>query len=368
MTGSDVKIESRRRVADQAALWLLTLESEVLSTAQRTEFVDWLRASPLHISELLRVCQVQRNLAAWKGWHQMAPLDPTQSAQVVTVLRSSLGSAPSESPRGSEPSKASRRRPRLGWPLAAGIAAVCLFGVLVLTRPDQTVFRTQLGERREMTLVDGSVVDLAPASELVVRYQSRERLVALNHGEALFHVAKNPSRPFIVQADLTRVRAVGTVFNVEHGDQGVSVTVVEGRVAVSQQTTHHTGNPTAGPDPTTLSLGADEQVSISPAGRATAVRKVRSEAEVGWANGQLVFENETVVEITRRFNLYNRTQIQVLDSALAAQRVSGMFRASDPESFVAFVRLVTGAKVSRRDSNHITLESLPQSNGDTAHQ
>ena len=118
-----------------------------------------------------------------------------------------------------------------------------------------------------MTLADGSVVDLAPESELVVRYRSRERLIALNHGEALFHVAKNPGRPFIVQAALTSVRAVGTVFNVERGDQGVSVTVVEGRVAVSQQMAPHAAHSTAESAASALSLGADEQVSISPAGR-----------------------------------------------------------------------------------------------------
>src|SRR5271163_2610875 len=83
---SDAQIESRRRIADQAALWLLTLQSEVLSEAQRAEFVDWLRASPLHISELLWACQVQRNLSAWKGWEQVEPLDDTPSDKVVRLI------------------------------------------------------------------------------------------------------------------------------------------------------------------------------------------------------------------------------------------------------------------------------------------
>jgi transmembrane sensor len=249
---------------------------------------------------------------------------------------------------------------------AGTIAAVCLLAVILFTWLGPTVLTTQLGERREMTLSDGSVVDLAPGSELVVRYHSHERLVALNHGEALFHVAGNPGRPFIVQAAMTRVRAVGTVFNVERGDRGVSVTVVEGRVAVSQQTAAQVANSSTESGANALSLGADEQVSISPAGRATPVRKVQSETEVGWASGQLVFENETIAEIARRFNLYNRTQIQVLDADLGAQRVSGMFRASDPGSFVAFVRLVTGAKVAQRDSEHLTLGSQSPNNGSAA--
>ena len=85
---SDAQIESRRRVADEAALWLLTLQSEVLSPAQRAEFVDWLRASPLHISELLWACQVQRNLATWKGWQHIAPLEGAPGDPVVRFLDS----------------------------------------------------------------------------------------------------------------------------------------------------------------------------------------------------------------------------------------------------------------------------------------
>ena len=354
---SDVQIENRRRAADQAALWLLTLQSEVLSRAQRAELIDWLRESPLHISEMLCACQLQRNLAAFKGWHDIARIDDAQPDKVIKLLESLEAVAPSGP---------ARHRLRKGLLLAASIAAVCLFGVLAFTRFDQTVLRTQLGERREMTLADGSVVDLAPESELVVRYRSRERLIALNHGEALFHVARNPGRPFIVQAALTSVRAVGTVFNVERGDQGVSVTVVEGRVAVSQQMAPHAAHSTAESAASALSLGADEQVSISPAGRATAVRKVRSEAEVSWASGQLVFEDTTVAEIAHRFNLYNRTQIQVLDADLAARRISGVFRASDPGSFVAFVRSVAGVPVAQPDSNHITLGSPAQGKGGTA--
>jgi transmembrane sensor len=354
---TDAQIESRRRIAEQAALWLLTLQSEVLSEAERAEFVDWLRASPLHISELLWACQVQRNLSAWKGWEQVERLDDTPSDKVVRLI---------ERLQAGRPHRPVRYGLRRGLLLAGTVAAACLLAVLLFTWLGPTVLTTQLGERREMTLADGSVVDLAPGSELVVRYHSHERLVALNHGEALFHVARSPSRPFIVQAAMTRVRAVGTVFNVERGDRGVSVTVVEGRVAVSQQTTAHTANSSTEAGATALSLGADEQVSISPAGRATPVRKVQSEAEVGWASGQLVFENETIAEIARRFNLYNRTQIQVLDAELGAQRISGMFRASDPGSFVAFVRLVTGAKVAQRDSEHITLGSQSQNNSGTA--
>jgi transmembrane sensor len=347
-----------RRIAERAAMWLLTVQSEQLSASQRADFIDWLRESPLHIAEMLRICRLQRALADFKGWDQIAPMDVGQPSAFVEFLESRNLAAPVGLPS---------HRVRYMMLMAASIAALGLLGILVFARFDQTVLRTQLGERREMTLGDGSVVDLAPDSEVVVRYRARERLIALNHGEALFHVARNPNRPFIVQAALTSVRAVGTVFNVGRDVHGVSITVVEGRVSVSQRSASNVADVPAESCAAALCLGADEQVSISPAGRATAVRKVRSDAAIGWAAGRLAFENETVAEIARRFNLYNRTQIQVLDAGLAGRRISGMFQASDPESFVAFVQAVAGAQVVQRDSNHIALGSPAQSSsGDTA--
>jgi transmembrane sensor len=353
---SDAHSENRRRTAEQAATWLLTLQSDQLSAAQHAEFIDWLRESPLHISEMLHACLLQRDLAAFTAWQQLAPLD-AQSPAVISMCASYEAPAPAVR---------WRQRARRVLALAASVATLSVLAVLAFRHFDQTVLRTQLGERREMTLADGSVVDLAPDSELLVHYRSHERLMVLNRGEALFHVARNPARPFIVQAALTRVRAVGTVFNVERGDQGVSITVVEGRVSVSQQSAPLTANTPADSCATALCLGADEQVSISPAGRATSVRKVPSEAAVGWTTGQLVFENQTIEEIAHRFNLYNQTQIQILDADLASRRISGMFRVSDPASFVAFVQSVAGAQVTQRDANHIALGSPARSNGGSA--
>src|SRR5262245_34477365 len=73
-------------LAEEAASWLLTLQYEELSAAQRAEFVDWLRQSPHHISEMLRVCQLQRDLARFKGWSKHpAPLK--QDVPISTVIQ-----------------------------------------------------------------------------------------------------------------------------------------------------------------------------------------------------------------------------------------------------------------------------------------
>src|SRR6202050_4851862 len=156
---SEAQFENRR-IAERAALWLLTVQSEQLSASRRADFIDWLRESPLHIAEMLRVCRLQRALADFKGWDQIAPMDGDQPTALVELFESRSLAAPVRLPS---------RRVRYVMLMAASVAALCLLGILVFARFDQTVLRTQLGERREMTLVDGSVVDLAPDSEGVVR-------------------------------------------------------------------------------------------------------------------------------------------------------------------------------------------------------
>jgi transmembrane sensor len=332
-------------LAEEAASWLLTLQSEELSAAQSAEFVDWLRQSPRHISEVLRICQLQRDLANFRGWSKSAL---AAEAKVTNVIQLVTARQTMRTPRRS-------RRPYKVALIAAGVAALCISGLLALTRQGQTEYRTSQGERHEMTLADGSVVRMAPQSDVVVRYRPHERLITLKRGEAQFHVAKNANRPFVVQAALTRVRAVGTVFNVEYGRQGVSVAVVEGRVAVSQRTTGSSAQSVSESEKPLLSLEASEEVSITPAGVASAVRRVRGQGEVAWASDRLTFENETVAEVIRRFNALNSVKVEIVDSGLAARRISGVFDAGDPQSFVAFIEAAANVQARQEDANHIIL-------------
>ena len=329
----------RLRAASEAARWLMLLQIGELSGEQRSEFIDWLRESPLHVAEMLHMCRQHRDLLAFTKWRQIAQVAaPAQDAMVVPFPMQHL-----EPPGRIE--KHRQRRPLL---IAAGVAMLALIGALLLVDAHQSAVRTQAGERREITLVDGSVVDLAPNSDLRVRFDLKQRFVSLERGEALFHVAKNPSRPFIVEAGDTRVRAVGTAFSVARKSTQVSVTVVEGRVTVSQTPSLvRRLRSTSSSGPAEVALGADQQVVFSPAQGAAPVQQVKGEVEIAWSNGYLLFDNESVGKIAERFNSYNRVQIRILDPELAKRKVSGMFKATDPESFAAFVESEIGPRVQR---------------------
>lgn len=350
----DTSEEHRAKAAGQAAQWLVAIQAEELSSQERAAFIDWLRESPLHVSEMLHACRLHRDLRAFRKWDEIAAASDQETGRVVNLPARQQARV---SQIGESAARGRSARRTVGIAVAAAAAAVC--AVIAAVSFGQTTLRTQLGERREVTLSDGSVVDLAPSSEVRVRYQVHARSVILDRGQALFHVAKNPGRPFTVEVWGARVRAVGTVFDVERTEQSVSVTVVEGRVTVTEQPDAPDSGAASSEESRNVSLGADEQIVISATGGLNTVHKVRGEMAIAWAAGQLIFDNESVAEIARRFNLYNRTQIVLLDQNLAARRISGQFRATDPESFVAFVQSAGGVYVERPSTERIVLGRAP---------
>src|ERR1700693_3781593 len=345
----DTTCELRPKAAEQAAQWLVCIQSGDMSSQERAEFIDWLRASPLHVSEMLHASRLHRDLIAFPNWHGVDAADDLDAGRVVSLLTRRQGRDSRDIGR-----EGGRRSPRTVG-IAACAAGVAAIAVIAFAWLAQSTFRTQIGERREVTLSDGSVVDLAPFSSIQVRYRTHSRSVLLERGQALFRVAKNPERPFTVEASGTRVRAVGTVFDVERTEQSVSVTVVEGRVTVTEQRDIRASRGATADTSTNVSLGADEQIVISSTGKMNAVHKVKGEVEIAWVAGQLIFDNESVAGIARRFNLYKRTQIVLSDQELAARKISGVFSATDPESFVAFVQSAGGVNVERPSADQIIL-------------
>jgi transmembrane sensor len=204
-----------------------------------------------------------------------------------------------------------------------------------------------------------------------VKYSDSVRKVFLERGRALFHVAKNPYRPFLVQADDTTVRAVGTTFGVEQVLQGVIVTVAEGKVAVlptsrASVTAAQSGKVVQAPErPSTenpaageVLLSANQQVEVQNSGSAEAVREIDSQRALAWARGRLIFQNDQLGLVVAEFNRYNRVQLTVADPELAAKPVSGVFNAAEPEAFLAFLQSVTNIEIVRDGDRSITIESV----------
>jgi len=375
--------DRRNRAVGEAAEWWLSLQEAPESRELRERFVDWLRESPVHVAEFLRVAQVHAALEGFRSWEGVdtagaetpgAPIDLSsyrKEAGAAATRPAHAGLLRDEAER---PSTTRRR-----WLVAASIAVLAAAGggAWLATYAGAQVIETGRGERREVTLADGSALQIDPETRLRIRYKERARDVRLDKGRALFKVAKDAQRPFVVNTDHTQVQALGTVFGVEREPVGTVVTVAEGRVAVAptastesrpaRSTTpaNGTGESAAGGSATPSSaragqvlLEAGEQVVVPRRGVADAVKKVNSERALAWAEGRLIFENETVAEVVAQFNRYNFVQLRVADPGLARRPVSGVFDASEPESFIGFIQSVAAVLVEREGSD-ITISSAP---------
>jgi len=246
------------------------------------------------------------------------------------------------------------------------VAAATLIALFIVPAYLGQTISTAHGERRAVTLNDGSTVQLDPETTLRVRFKKNEREMTLKRGRALFHVAKDTQHPFLVLANGTVVRAVGTIFGVEErGDKNVVVTVSEGKVAVlprldralaakrdekkvsprSEQKQVH-GSVKDGISEDAIYLSAGKQLTIANSG-VEPVRAVDAGSELSWANGRLVFVAAPLGEAVEEFNRYTQVRMSVSDQQLARRPISGVFDVTDPESFIAFIEAGTGARVSR---------------------
>jgi transmembrane sensor len=185
---------------------------------------------------------------------------------------------------------------RFRWMLPAAAAAAAALAAVAIgpmfTRPSETLYRTAAGEVRTVALEDGSVIRLNGGSSVTVRIGRRERRVEMNMAEASFDVAKDPKRPFVVDAGEVDVRVVGTEFNVARNPGRTTVTVRRGIVEV---------RPQSGGAPARLTAGS----SLVRTAGASKVFKVDPDAAFLWQEGRLVYDaaplTQVATDLSRRF-------------------------------------------------------------------
>lgn len=357
---------ARQALSDEAAEWFIRLRDDRLSMRHRERNVRWLKQSPAHIAELLRIQQVYTVLRSAK-LESRPPSSPGQAnSNVVELMPRTLP------PPAARPNQ-SRVRSTLTWKVAASVACLAvslLLGFIVKVAWLDRTLETELGEWRIATLTDGTVVRIGPASRLRVSFGDDHRTVRLLDGEAMFDVAKDPARPFFVQSEMLGVLAVGTEFRVSrHGGEDV-VAVTEGTVAVYRDGRDEIRGPVNQPaaqlaDATGgVALTAGEQVSVSKANKSQPVakQKVNLNYELAWADGWVSYEDKTIAEVARDFNRRNRVKIVIVDASIAERRLA-FFRgsATDPESFAAALAVSSDITIVRDDPAVLRVELSPQS-------
>jgi transmembrane sensor len=314
-----------------AAQWTLRRQ-QGLTPAEQKQLEVWLESDPRHAEVFAEM---------------------NETSELLGQLREP---AAAETP-------AQARRPRWLVPMLAAAAAI-MIGWVAWTRhvasagPYAGAAATEVGAMRELKLPDGSVVKLNTDSAVVVHFTDGERRVRLTKGEAYFSVAKNPARPFRVEAGTVAVRAVGTAFNVRRRDDAVDVLVTEGKVRI-EDAGATPGEPAATPAAQRL-LVAGERLSIAVAAVAPALPEVAIAPPVpvavpreemarvlAWQQQRLQFDGTPLAEVVAEFNRHNRHQLVIADPALAEQRFGGAFSTQGFDAFLEILEQNFGVKAER---------------------
>jgi transmembrane sensor len=362
------------QIYEEACEWFVDCRAGDLDDAARHAFDCWLRKSPEHLSAYLELAAI---------WKEGPLLDPKGKFDRETLIAQATADRDnvvelSNSRNGSDASRYDvvapereqhrRIRRRRFAAIAASIALVTGAALLFLRIFQPPTYATAIGEQRSLALADGSTVELNSRSKIVVRYSTHGRDVELLQGQALFRVAKDATRPFIVKTGTTLVRAVGTEFDVYQKRDGTVVTVVEGRVAIL------TGHPIALPDqgvpPTamnepplstlqfpTVPSGQVGNIMVAAGEQLTVTRKVIQIAQhpnianaTAWTQRRLVFESASLEDVADEFNRYNDRQLIVADPRLETFHVSGVFSSTDPASLIRFLRARSELRIVETES------------------
>lgn len=297
-----------------AARWALRHLTESLDSVEQQAFQEWLRADSRHETLYFEASRALRTLAI----HADAPPILELRRQARAQLDSFRHPAP---------------RPK--W-LALAASLVLAIGVwasrdywpwLLESPAAQRAYQTAIGERTRVSLPDGSVMDLDTGSRVEVAYSAGTRLVRLQQGQALFEVAHQPRRPFVVQAAGDTITAVGTRFNVRLDGDRLNVTLLEGKVNVRTAATA-----SGGPPSTPVPVSAGQKLTLRP-GSVAELAVIDPLLEASWLKGRLIFKDETLAQAVAEINRYSAKPIVVAPDVGERYHLSGTYSSADPARF-----------------------------------
>lgn len=313
---------------EEAAFWATRLAEAPPGHVEQAQFEAWLAADPLNIARMENIVR------SWEAVEAHAAAEP-----IMELRHAALASARASA------KERSHVWHGVGWraALAAASILIAVMGAGVWLSLQPVEYRTGIGERRVVTLADGSTISLDAGTAVEVLYTRNARELTIEQGRAKFVVAKGLLRPFTVHAGSKLVVATGTAFSVERLRDTVNVVLYEGHVALLDGTTSEY-RPIAlrgvRKGPVDRLLAPDQQVSLPAGDTATDKTAVATIApadpvrSLAWENGQLIFNDEPLPGVVERINRYADRPLRLGDDKARGLRLSGVFRAGDTDALI----------------------------------
>ena len=313
-------------ITDAAAHWCMRLHAHDCTPVERQAFEQWHDSHPLHAFEYAAMLEI---------WDVADQLPRHEPASVVVPF-------------------APRHRLR-NYAVAA---ALCLAALpLAAFTGWEAGWLPSSYERfeapaglRQVTLDDGSQVELNLGTELVYSNYKDQRRVTLKKGEAFFKVSHDSAHPFIVQAGDGQVRVTGTQFNVWKYEDQVRVMLLEGSVQIASDRVH-------GSVPLTPGMQASyRQGDATP--RVNAFNP--NDTALAWRQGKLVLDNLALADALPLINRYLKKAVMLADANTGTFRIGGIYNINEVNNLVPSLPKVLPVYLTQNQDGNPVLNSIPR--------
>ncbi len=294
--------EPSSEVIEQAIAWRVRLESGQTSADDHVACRYWRAAHPHHEQAWIRLVTLGARVKTLPAQLAHATLDNSAPARQALSRRTALKS----------------------------FAILLGAGVLTVTARESTLWQplladysTGVGERRTLTLADGTRVVLNTDTAIDVRFDAQQRIVTLRRGEIFIVTAPDTAplaRPFSVQTPHGSVRALGTRFLVRAQDASSLVSLFNGALDILPQ---HVARP--------VRLEAGQQLRFT-VDQSSIIEAAQTDA-AAWTEGVIVAKAMRLVDLVAELDRHRPGVIRC-DASVADLRISGVFPLADTDSIL----------------------------------
>lgn len=233
---------------------------------------------------------------------------------------------------------------------AAALALFVISPLSPLRDEAGAAYATAPEQERLVRLSDGTTIEMAPGARLRASLEGDERRVRFEEGVALFNVAHDASRPFVVMTKFGEIRVLGTSFVVRLGPDGAITTVLSGRVEARREMLFSPDN--------SVAASADQEIEL--AGGAPTVSVLERDAldrRLVWRERMVALDGQSLREAAAEMTRFSGVRFAFADTATAQVRLAGYVAGDDVEAFLGLLENNVGVSADRRADGVIVLRS-----------
>ncbi len=289
-------------LTEQAATWFLRMQQSDCSDADQKAFEVWLAASEANRAEYQQYTQLWQNL-------DQLERKPKQSSNKKAYLT-----------------------------ITSVMMLMIMFGSLQWLAGYEEIYKTAVGERHQITLADGTTIDMNTDTVIRVALWGYSRKVTLERGEASFKIGNERFRSFVVFSGNGTLRDIGTEFNVARVTDKTTVSVLEGAIEVTLDNQTHAKK----------LLYSGQQLTYSTYD-ISRISPVNAEATIAWHKNRLIFRELPLDKVVQQINRYHARPIRLGSQQLSQLKVSGEFNSTDRAGLIQALKTLLPLRSSEQD-------------------